>query len=52
VVECVLARERAGAVCVVAHSYGTAVASRLLQSRPRRIAHLALIDPVRVCARD
>ncbi|KAI8469722.1 MAG: Alpha/Beta hydrolase protein [Monoraphidium minutum] len=45
-VECVLAREDAPAACVVAHSYGTAVASRLLQARPRRVAHLCMVDPV------
>ncbi|GBF96822.1 hypothetical protein Rsub_09678 [Raphidocelis subcapitata] len=45
-VDAVLARERAPRACVVAHSYGTAVASRLLQTRPGRVAHLALCDPV------
>jgi hypothetical protein len=45
-VDAVLARERAPSACVVAHSYGTAVASRLLRTRPARVAHLALLDPV------
>jgi len=33
-------------VCVVAHSYGTFVASRLVQTAGHRIVSLALIDPV------
>jgi hypothetical protein len=45
-VDGILSQEGAAAACVVAHSYGTAVASRLLQSRPDRVAHLCLIDPV------
>ena len=32
---------------VVAHSYGTAVAARILHQRPGRIKQLTLIDPVR-----
>lgn len=32
--------------CVVAHSYGTFIGSRLVQARRERVASLALIDPV------
>ncbi|PNH03682.1 hypothetical protein TSOC_010242 [Tetrabaena socialis] len=38
-------REAEGA-CVVAHSYGTFVASRLAQLHPQRLQSLALLDPV------
>ena len=33
-------------VCVVAHSYGTFVASAMCQRTPERIQSLALLDPV------
>lgn len=32
--------------CLVGHSYGSAVASRLLQQAPERIQQLCLIDPI------
>ncbi len=32
--------------CVVAHSYGTFVASRMAQRHPGRLQSLALLDPV------
>jgi pimeloyl-ACP methyl ester carboxylesterase len=33
---------------VVAHSYGTAVAARILRQQPGKIKRLTLIDPVSV----
>ena len=38
--------EQLPAACLVGHSYGTAVASRLLQAAPQRVHSLALLDPV------
>jgi pimeloyl-ACP methyl ester carboxylesterase len=35
-----------GQVAVLAHSYGTFVASRLAQTHQQRLASLCLIDPV------
>lgn len=32
--------------CVVGHSFGTLIASRLLQLHPGRVSSLALLDPV------
>lgn len=46
VVVSVLDRNAVSSCCLVGHSYGTAVASRLLQQAPHRIQQLCLIDPV------
>jgi pimeloyl-ACP methyl ester carboxylesterase len=43
----ILKREHAPSACLVGHSYGTAVASRLLQTQPQAVQQLCLIDPVR-----
>lgn len=43
----ILRREGVDQCCMVAHSYGTAVASRLLQQHPQKILQLCMIDPVR-----
>ena len=32
--------------CIVAHSYGSLIASRLLATAPKAVHSLALIDPV------
>lgn len=42
----ILRREGVHKTAIVAHSYGTAVASRLIQLYPKFVAHLTLIDPV------
>ncbi|KAG1674453.1 hypothetical protein FOA52_003058 [Chlamydomonas sp. UWO 241] len=42
----ILDAEAVPAVAVVAHSYGTFMASRLVQRRPDKVQSLALIDPV------
>lgn len=46
----ILRREHIDKCCLVAHSYGTAVASRLLQQHPQKILQLCMIDPVGVDA--
>lgn len=46
VVDEVLEHHEIQRAAVVAHSYGTVVASRLLQAHKKRIAHLTLIDPI------
>jgi pimeloyl-ACP methyl ester carboxylesterase len=46
VVVSILDRNALSSCCLVGHSYGTAVASRLLQQAPRRIQQLCLIDPI------
>jgi pimeloyl-ACP methyl ester carboxylesterase len=45
-VMCMMRCERLPLACLVGHSYGTAVASRLLQAAPQRVHSLALLDPV------
>jgi pimeloyl-ACP methyl ester carboxylesterase len=45
-VMCMMRAEGLQQACLVAHSYGTAVASRLLQAAPQRVHSLALLDPV------
>eukprot|EP00879_Flechtneria_rotunda_P005084 GHRR01005362.1.p1 GENE.GHRR01005362.1~~GHRR01005362.1.p1 ORF type:complete len:628 (+),score=249.95 GHRR01005362.1:1476-3359(+) len=42
----ILRREAVKSCCLVGHSYGTAVAARLLQQHPALIKQLCLIDPV------
>eukprot|EP00878_Enallax_costatus_P008311 GHUV01008689.1.p1 GENE.GHUV01008689.1~~GHUV01008689.1.p1 ORF type:complete len:717 (+),score=294.35 GHUV01008689.1:916-3066(+) len=42
----ILRREHVDHCCLVAHSYGTAVASRLLQQHPQKILQLCMIDPI------
>lgn len=42
----ILNKNAISSCCLVGHSYGTAVASRLLQQAPQRIKQLCLIDPV------
>jgi pimeloyl-ACP methyl ester carboxylesterase len=42
----ILNRNDISTCCLVGHSYGSAVASRLLQQAPQRIQQLCLIDPI------
>lgn len=42
----ILNRNDISSCCLVGHSYGSAVASRLLQQAPERIQQLCLIDPI------
>lgn len=46
----ILRREGVGRCCLVAHSYGTAVASRLLQQHPEKVdvVQTCMIDPVSI----
>jgi pimeloyl-ACP methyl ester carboxylesterase len=46
VVVSILNRNAITSCCLVGHSYGTAVASRLLQQAPHRIQQLCLVDPI------
>jgi pimeloyl-ACP methyl ester carboxylesterase len=42
----ILNRNDVSSCCLIGHSYGTAVGSRLLQQVPERIQQLCLIDPI------
>jgi pimeloyl-ACP methyl ester carboxylesterase len=42
----ILRREGVARCCLVGHSYGTAVASRLLQQHPDKVVQTCMIDPV------
>lgn len=46
VVVSILNRNDITSCCLIGHSYGTAVGSRLLQQVPERIQQLCLIDPI------
>jgi pimeloyl-ACP methyl ester carboxylesterase len=46
VVVSILNRNDISSCCLIGHSYGTAVGSRLLQQVPERIQQLCLIDPI------
>ena len=45
---CMLDQQGGGKACVVGHSYGTFVASRIAQRFAPRLQSLALLDPVSV----
>ncbi|KAI8474758.1 MAG: Alpha/Beta hydrolase protein [Monoraphidium minutum] len=45
-IDAILGRVGVSKVCVVGHSYGTLVASRLVKRFPQRLHQLCLIDPV------
>jgi alpha-beta hydrolase superfamily lysophospholipase len=47
VCESILRREAMPSCCLLAHSYGSAVASRILQQHPHKVHQLCLMDPVR-----
>jgi pimeloyl-ACP methyl ester carboxylesterase len=42
----IMHREGVARCCLVGHSYGTAVASRLLQQHPSKVVQTCMIDPV------
>lgn len=42
----IMRREGLERCCLVGHSYGTAVASRLLQQHPAKVVQTCMIDPV------
>jgi pimeloyl-ACP methyl ester carboxylesterase len=42
----IMRREGVARCCLVGHSYGTAVASRLLQQHPSKVVQTCMIDPV------
>jgi pimeloyl-ACP methyl ester carboxylesterase len=45
----IMRREGVQRCCLVGHSYGTAVASRLLQQHPGKVVQTCMIDPVSGC---